>query len=358
MPAAAPGTCGQAPAAVTLCVMTPNGMTVRLMVAADIEPVRWVVYRAYAEAMIELFGAEAAAQYQVRAPEFMRLYLDRDPEGNFVAETVDGTIVGAVFCFVWGSAGWFGSLAVAPERQGRGIGQALAGRAVQCLDTWGCRRIGLETWPQSARVHHLYAKFGFVPCRSTMKLTRDSEYVPAAPAGAGAWRPRWITRRRLDALAAGLEAVSAVTARVSAVQTDVPAPDYRQEVLVPVTAGYAELLVVADATGEAQAFALCNLKRPSGDSVTALDVRLLLVAPGARDAAALDAVLSECDKRALELQPSGVSCDVNLRFARAARLLRQRAFHPTYELLRMERPAPGIDVLARSAAIECARWAG
>src|SRR6266498_6155121 len=84
---------------------------VRRFRAADVEPARWLIYRAYAQVLLDLYGAEAAGQYQVRARQFMAMYLDRDPRGSFVAEAADGSLAGAVFCFVWGEVGWFGSLA-------------------------------------------------------------------------------------------------------------------------------------------------------------------------------------------------------------------------------------------------------
>jgi hypothetical protein len=92
--------------------------------------------------------------------------------------------------------------------------------------------------------------------------------------------------------------------------------------------------------------------------VTALDARLLLVAPRSRDDVALDATLAALDARAAGLGMTAVTCDVNLRYTRATRLLRTRGFRPIYELIRMERPTPGFDPLSRSPLIECARWAG
>jgi hypothetical protein len=92
--------------------------------------------------------------------------------------------------------------------------------------------------------------------------------------------------------------------------------------------------------------------------VAALDVRLLGVAPGGDPAAVLDRLLAACDERAREAGVPSVTVDVNLRHATAASLLRERRFRPVYELLRMERPVPGFDPLARTPVIDCARWAG
>jgi hypothetical protein len=106
-----------------------------------------------------------------------------------------------------------------------------------------------------------------------------------------------------------------------------------------------------------RAFAMVYVRKPSGAAVGALDVRLMLIAPE-DDEAALDAALGGLEARAAALGARSVTCDVNLRCSRAAALLRQRGFHPIYELIRMELPAEGIDAGARSSALEYARWAG
>jgi ribosomal protein S18 acetylase RimI-like enzyme len=329
------------------------GIDVRAMTAADLEPVRWIIFRAYTQVLIDLYGADAGRQYEVRSTRFMDLYRRRDPGGCLVAETAAGDLAGAVFCFAWGEVGWFGSLAVAPEYQGRRIGQALTGRAVAYLEARGCRRIGLETWPQQALVRHLYGKLGFVALRSTIKLSRP---VTAAPVLDG-WTCEWYTRSDDSALPAAIDAVQDVTRSLVRLPGE-PCPAYDAEVRVPVLAGWADLGVLRSAGGAPAAFALCFTRKPSGAAAGALDVRLLCVAPGDADAGTLTTALAACDRRAAEMDLPSVTCDVNLRQARAAGLLHERGFRPIYELLRMERPLEGFDAAARSPALEYARWAG
>jgi hypothetical protein len=133
--------------------------------------------------------------------------------------------------------------------------------------------------------------------------------------------------------------------------------DYRAEVRVPVASGFAELAALRTSGGEPAGFALCYTRKPSGAPATALDVRLLTLVPDAPEDA-LDALLVACDQRAMERHAQNVTYDVNMRYSRATSLLRARGFRPIYELVRMEQPAPGIDLTARSPLIECARWAG
>jgi ribosomal protein S18 acetylase RimI-like enzyme len=338
--------------------MAPDAMplTVRSLAAADLEPARWIVFRAYFQVLLELYGAEAAAQYELRSPDFMAMYLRRDASGCFGVEEDDGTLVGVNFCFTWGEVGWFGSLAVAPERQGRGVGQALARHATEYLAAQGCRRIGLETWPRSPAMLHLYGKLGFEPCRSTEKVARATGLAPHP----GGWTATWAGAATATGghLTKALAGAAHVQARLHAAAPGEPRAQYQREMEVAVGSGWAELVLLERGGGEPAAFALAYIRKPSGKPVAALDVRILAVSPGEQEADALDALLSECDRRAAQLGLLAVTCDVHLRHEHAARLLRERGFRPTYELLRMERPLAAFDATRDSALIECARWAG
>lgn len=334
-----------------------EGITIRTMRPGDLEPMRWVVYRAYYEILLDLYGADTASQYELRSPDFMAMYLRRDSAGNFVAESDTGTIVGGLFCFVWGEVGWFGSLAVAPEWQGHKIGQRLTQRAIDYLHGRGCKRIGLETWPKAPLTRHLYTKLGFQPGRMTVKLSRPA----AARALQPGWDLQWVRVGDIAGLNVALDAVDQITQamHLAGTATD-PRLEYRSEVRVPVASGWAELALLYDRFGTPAAFALCYVKKPSGKAVTALDVRLLLVAPsthGSSDGTALVALLAACDQRALELGCQAVTCDVHAANERAAALLREQRFRPIYELIRMELPVPA-SAPERNDLIHCARWAG
>jgi ribosomal protein S18 acetylase RimI-like enzyme len=380
----------------------PAGVTVRPFGYADVEAGRWLIYRAYAEALLRLYGPGAVQHYEVRSPHFMELYLARDPAGCLAAEAPDGTLVGVVFCFAWGQAGWFGSLAVAPEWQGRGVGQLLAASAVEYLASRGCTRLGLETWPDDPLVRHLYRKLGFRPARLTIKLSRSLEagdddnddnednednaqmgvaprrrrrdVRPPRPPRAGddapevarpgadaplpPWGVQWLTARSAGDVERAVDDVQDVAQALYEADPGQALIDYRTEVRATVGAGWAEVAVLPEPGGRAAAVALANVRRPSGARAGALDLRLLLVRPTPHDEAALDAVLRACRQRAAALGMPAMTCDVNLRYARAARLLRRQGFRPVFRLIRMERPRPGVDLLGRSPLIECVRWAG
>ncbi|MGI8422974.1 MAG: GNAT family N-acetyltransferase [Chloroflexota bacterium] len=338
-------------------------MAIRTLTPGDLDPLRWVIYRAYYEVLLDLYGADAAQQYEVRSLDFMALYLRRDAEGCFVAETEDGSLAGGLFCFVWGEVGWFGSLAVAPEWQGLGVGQQLTRRAIDYLRSRGCRRIGLETWPKAPRTQHLYSKLGFEPCHPTLKLARalpECGRPRAAPdaTDTGSWRVRWVRAGDVAALRRATQDVDAISASVRTVSGS---PDARLElsgeIQVAVAGSFAELVVLTTGDGEPRACALAHTRKPSGGAARTLDVRLMLIAPERAEQTS-DALLAAVDRRAQELECRSVTCDVNVRFERAVGLVRARGFRPIYELIRMERPAAGIEIGARSDALEFARWAG
>jgi ribosomal protein S18 acetylase RimI-like enzyme len=338
-----------------------SDITIRELAPHDLDPVRWVIYRAYHEVLLELYGRESAMQYEVRSLDFMAMYLRRDLKGSFVAETEDGKIAGVLFCFVWGEVGWFGSLAVAPELQGRGVAQRLTRRAIDYLRERGCARIGLETWPEAARTRHLYEKLGFVRGRQTIKLSRAALIDPTA-ARSAAWIITWVTPADRSALERALEWVDEITRSASTGEAG-GALDLRNEVRVPVISSFGELVVLHEVDGPPRAFALVFTRKPSGAPVGALDVRLMLAAPaqsqsGASDERVLEAMLAALDERAHGLGVRTVTCDVNLSHARAAQLLRERGYRPIYELIRMELPRDRDDGAARSSRLEYARWAG
>ena len=332
-------------------------LTIRALRPGDLDPLRWVIYRAYFDVLLELYGPDAAQQYEVRSMDFMSLYLRRNAEGCFVAESEDGSIAGGLFCFVWGEVGWFGSLAVAPEWQGRGVGQRLTVRAVEHLREKGCRRIGLETWPALPLTRHLYEKLGFVRCESTLKLSRG---IPER----GLLKPdraphvEWVGTGDVKRLVDALEHLKRVSGLIhEAAGAGEARTDFSEEVRVAVGSGFAELVVLKDARGLAVGCALAYTRKPSGAAVRSLDVRLMLVGGGAEEEW-LDALLAALDWRAAELGCRSVTCDVNVRFEAAARALKVRGFREIYELVRMEMPAEGVDVRAKCAAMEFARWAG
>src|SRR5215210_6524871 len=94
---------------------SPEGFTVRPMRPADLDAVEAINEAAFGAVLQDLFGARPP---RVFSSEMVAVRLARDPAGCFVAEE-SGHLLGSLLSVHWGSLGWFGPLAVVPDRQNR-----------------------------------------------------------------------------------------------------------------------------------------------------------------------------------------------------------------------------------------------
>ena len=81
--------------------------------------------------------------------------------------------MGFIFSRTWGSVGWFGTFAVLPTYQGKGIGKSLIAASTEYLRKQETHTIGLETMPMSASNLGLYLKLGFQPNSATLSITKQ-----------------------------------------------------------------------------------------------------------------------------------------------------------------------------------------
>ncbi len=144
----------------------------RPMVSADLTGINPLLVRAFTQARRE--EGYARPEMPLCRMEFLRFYGEDTPSACWVAEE-DQRLVGAVFGHAWGGTGWIGPLAVSPECQHRGQGQALMAAALHSLHTAGCVCIGLETSPRSHRNIAFYSRLGLVagPLMCDMAWTRQ-----------------------------------------------------------------------------------------------------------------------------------------------------------------------------------------
>ena len=82
------------------------------------------------------------------------------PDLFFVA-TLDAAVVGTVMGGYDGHRGWVYSLAVKPDYQRRGIGNALVLRLEQALAERGCLKVNLQVRSTNAAVVAFYHKLGY-----------------------------------------------------------------------------------------------------------------------------------------------------------------------------------------------------
>ncbi len=104
--------------------------TIRLMREEDADAVRQVDAAAFGAWWRQLKAC--AAELPQRTRTNVLALREKDPEGCFVAEE-DGRVVGLIFSRTWGGAGWFGTFAVLPEYQGRGVGKWLIAASLDYL---------------------------------------------------------------------------------------------------------------------------------------------------------------------------------------------------------------------------------
>ncbi len=101
---------------------------------------------------------------------------------SFVAEA-DGAVVGTGIATANGPVGWVGTIFVAPERRGAGLGAALTRAVVDDLEERGCRTLLLIATDEGRLV---YERQGFTVQTRYLVLTAPEEPPPADD---GAVRP-------------------------------------------------------------------------------------------------------------------------------------------------------------------------
>jgi GNAT superfamily N-acetyltransferase len=109
--------------------------------------------------------------------------------GFLLASDAAGQPTGCVYVEVRGERGYFGLLAVDPERQGQGIGRALIAAAEEHCRAAGCAVMDLQVVDVRAELPPLYRSLGYVESGSapfTSPSKRPCRFIrmskPLAPA--------------------------------------------------------------------------------------------------------------------------------------------------------------------------------
>jgi predicted N-acetyltransferase YhbS len=158
------------------------GVSIRPLLREDLLPVSHLIAEAFT------LGRREEGYAEVEVPpcrvEMLEMYLSTTPPGCMVAER-GNAVVGVAFSHVYGSTGWIGPVAVAPQWQGRGVGTQITQRCVDFLRDAGCATIGLETMPRSYRNLGFYLKLGFLPQQLTCELVRPVADMVASTMATG-----------------------------------------------------------------------------------------------------------------------------------------------------------------------------
>lgn len=139
-----------------LAVPTPSPVwpdDVRLVpfAVADVKAIHALLQRAYAG------GFGGVVPDWLDWWEALRADSEFDRDLCFVAKA-EGEVVG--FCLCWTSS-FVKDLVVAPEQQGRGIGEALLLTALAALQARGAAEVRLKVVTGNAGARRLYARLGF-----------------------------------------------------------------------------------------------------------------------------------------------------------------------------------------------------
>ncbi|MBR6090677.1 MAG: GNAT family N-acetyltransferase [Anaerolineaceae bacterium] len=96
------------------------------------------------------------------SPEGLLRFLKRNPDTCFAAES-DSGIIGTVLAGDDGRRGHLYHVAVAPDKQGRGIGKDLVRTAMQALAARGITKTTLVVFTENAQGNAFWEKLGFTP---------------------------------------------------------------------------------------------------------------------------------------------------------------------------------------------------
>jgi GNAT superfamily N-acetyltransferase len=268
-----------------------------------------------------------------------------DPEGCFVAED-GGRVVGFIFSRTWGGVGWFGTFAVLPEFQDRGIGQQLVAASLAYLDRDPVRLIGLETMAESAYNLGLYLKLGFRATFPSFRLVKALDQPAAAGTGLSSWsaagpgmRERWLSDLR--------EATDRI----------LPGLDYAKEIRSAAGHGYGETLVLLD--GEA-AVGLSTLRLVSaweGQGEELAIVQALALHPAHTEVGTLGALLDGSEALARACGKTTIVVPVSACHAWALDQLLARGYRVSGMMVRMTwREGEGWP--PADTTVDFSRWAG
>lgn len=242
-----------------------------------------------------------------------------------VGAFADGRLIGSSFATDWGDFGFFGPVTVHPDYWGQGVAQRLLDPTMALFDAWGTRQAALFTFPDSAKHHALYGKYGFVK----QALTPVMAKAVAPPAVA----PAWSTYSSLapEARAAGLAACRALTNAVS------PGLDLSREIQALADQRLGDTVLVYG--GETLiGFAVCHVGGGSEAGSGAAYVKFGAARPGPRAARDFDRLLSACEAFAHGQGAGQLIAGLNAARREAHQLMSDRGFQAVIEGVAMQRP--------------------
>ena len=268
-----------------------------------------------------------------------------DPQGCFVADE-QGRVVGFIFSRTWGSIGWFGTFAVLPQVQGRGIGKQLIAASLAYLRRDSARVIGLETMAESPNNLGLYLRQGFQAVPPTFSLSKVLAASQIASSGPASWssadpktRVRWL---------ADLRAAS------DQIQTGL---DYSKEILSTAQHGLGETLVLYEGM---KAIGFSNVRLTSsreGWGGELAIVQSMALHPAYTSDVTLGALLDGAEALAGTHGKETLVVPVNARHTWALERLLERGYRISSVMIRMVLKGTEVEPPA-AHSVDFSRWAG
>jgi ribosomal protein S18 acetylase RimI-like enzyme len=318
-------------------------VTIRLMHDEDADAVREVDAVAFWAWERQVRGE--AAQLHRRTRTNVLACREKDPEGCFVAEA-DGHVVGFIFSRTWGGVGWFGTFAVLPKYQRRGIGQRLIAASLEYLRQDPSRVIGLETMPESPYNLGLYLRQGFQARLPTLLLGKTLGETTAGNGDLPRWssadagtRERWLAELR--------EATGHIR----------PGLDYSKEITSNARRRLGETLVLTDGAGAIGLSVVRLVSACEGRGAERASVRVLALHPNHTEDDTLRAILAATEALARSHGQQVVTMAVNARHTWALERLLQWGYR--VERVAVHMVLNGTDSGPRTDGwVDFSRWAG
>lgn len=317
--------------------------TIRLMRVEDADSVRQVDAVAFGSWTTQVSGRQAPVHRRTRAN--VLACRDKDPEGCFVAEKA-GEVVGFIFSRTWGGVGWFGTFAVLPEHQGRGLGKKLIAASLDYLHRDPGRLVGLETMFDSPYNLGLYLKLGFQAVTPTLLLTRTLEC--SIPAGADLERWSTAESRTQERWLADLRRAT------GQIERDL---DYSKEIVSAEQFALGQTLILQE-RGRAIGFAVVWLTSGWEDlGEDRATVQVLALHPARTTGEAFGTLLAATEGLACSHGKNTLAVAVNASHPWALAQLLARGYRVSRAMVRMvlggtaAPPSPG-------RCVDCSRWAG
>jgi GNAT superfamily N-acetyltransferase len=295
------------------------------------------INRLFSDAFTDRYQRDGLAGVRVPLlnPAIWRFAIAAAGDGALVWRDGSGAIAAFNMVHCSGAEGWMGPLAVRPDRQGRGLGQAIVREGIRRLEGSGARVIGLETMPRTVDNIGFYSRLGFRPGHLTVSVTRTLD-ESGARSGArfptGSWQGLMARCRELtESLAPGV--------------------DFSRELHLTREHELGGLTVVPE-TGLASGFALWHTA-PLAEGRPGDEARVLKLA--ARDAEAFRVLIAAVERDATRAGARQVSVRCQTAYTSAYEILLESGYEVHWTDLRMTLSGKQ-EVPAKNGGVVFSNW--